>query len=55
MVIWQFGERHECNSPRADQLYARFTELRQQYAIADRMTVFTPEPVKKKSAQMKLF
>ncbi len=52
--IWQFGERYECNSPKSKVLYARFEELRQQFGIADRMTIFAPEKVEKKTAQMKL-
>ena len=51
----QFGLRYECNSLYAPALYTRFNELRQQYGIADHMTIFAPEPVKKKTAQMNLF
>ncbi len=50
----QFGLRYECNSPDAKTLYARFTELRKKYGITDRMTVFTPEKVVKKTAQLRL-
>lgn len=52
--IRQFGLRYECNSLYAPALYTRFNELRQQYGIADRMKVFAPEKVEKKTAQMKL-